>query len=478
MTKEQFFATRNIKNFTAVSQAYLTLETATSFASSHTSDSITLENIVFERLLLCRGQFDKRLIFKSCYFSKGIFVNGCTFEKGVYFDLCYFGDSLVFDKHVEFRDSLMIIGGVAKVVDFQGGKYQGCTLSFKAVEQIYFNGGEYTDARVSCYDDSPVIDKITMQASSMKGFIRILGKETKIYFLSVTGGSEALELSVEDAQVHSIYFFRYYGKSLKLFNIKPTVLHYPSEFFLLDSNFGKAEFYSIQLDRYTLVNIIDCYLIDSILIGVTWPKKLHYMGYGFFSPKDSEERKHYDQFYELYSELKKENGERFSPEVETFLFYRGQLSKVKETYRQLKYAYSKQGDFFQEHRFHVLEMNTLKRLFHWKKNGLQILIIDFSYRFSEFGQSLKRPVLGLFLVHWFFFLLVIATGFYPHLSLMGRFTEAGLSEAVFYYFKLINPLRSFDENIKGYLIILDLSMRIWSSAMLYNIIRATRRFIK
>jgi len=68
-------------------------------------------------------------------------------------------------------------------------------------------------------------------------------------------------------------------------------------------------------------------------------------------------------------------------------------------------------------------------------------------------------------------------GLYPLQVNWNNPTSQGFKMASEQYFIYINPFRKLEISFSGYLVVVDLLMRVWSSYMLYNIIRASRRFI-
>lgn len=123
-------------------------------------------------------------------------------------------------------------------------------------------------------------------------------------------------------------------------------------------------------------------------------------------------------------------------------------------------------------------MIAFKRSLNWELNLGTYLVILFSEVFSNFGQSIKRPLFGLLLGHLILFIFLLQNGFFDHLIINEIAINYSPVTAFEYYFKLINPLRRNEIPITGYLAIIDIIMRIWSSYMIFNLVRATRRFIK
>lgn len=101
----------------------------------------------------------------------------------------------------------------------------------------------------------------------------------------------------------------------------------------------------------------------------------------------------------------------------------------------------------------------------------------YSLEFLETWEQIK-PLLWLLVGHYIFFIVAfLLNGFYPlHISLF-QANASDFQEAFTIYFVYINPFRRLEISLPGYLILLDLLMRVWSSYMIYNLIRASRRFI-
>lgn len=159
-----------------------------------------------------------------------------------------------------------------------------------------------------------------------------------------------------------------------------------------------------------------------------------------------------------------------------------EIVAIREAYRQLKISMSKHSDKIQEHKFYSEELNYHNIALTWGKpwenQFWDKLILHWSRTLSDYGQSFIKPLAWLLLGHYILFLTaLLCNGFAPlHISLC-KPTGAGFEEAFEKYFLYINPLRRLEVSLPGYLILLDLLMRIWSSYMIYNLIRASRRFI-
>jgi hypothetical protein len=136
-----------------------------------------------------------------------------------------------------------------------------------------------------------------------------------------------------------------------------------------------------------------------------------------------------------------------------------------------------------EHRFHSLEMKVyamrLWRDGEWRtRNGLQtFVILLLSWGASDFGQSIIRPLLTVMVFGILLFTLFVYQGGASHLQIGGLDWSKAWStfpDVV----NFMNPLRRPSGDLKEWPIVTDVLMRIISSYCIFNIVRATRRFVK
>ncbi len=158
-----------------------------------------------------------------------------------------------------------------------------------------------------------------------------------------------------------------------------------------------------------------------------------------------------------------------------------QLSNKRETYKQIKYALSKQGDYINEQLFHGFEMNIYNRTLKFRpKNIFTKGILYLSHYASNYGQSMVRPIIFLFLLNGPLFLLLVYLLYFPNVYIVSPENSSwnGFGNALAAFIKFNNPLRKNEDDLKSWALIIDYMMRIIASYTIYNIIRASRRFIK
>jgi hypothetical protein len=232
----------------------------------------------------------------------------------------------------------------------------------------------------------------------------------------------------------------------------------------------------VDFNAFFNVYLTDVHLTDCSFVGVKWKYNIDsFKGRGIGkSPKEEELpakiAKLNNELREGYNEI---NELKHDPDVIEY------FSKQREIYRQLKFAYEKQGDIINGQMFHSREMVAYNRTLNFEKSPWTKAIIKMSYWFSDFGQSFIRPLIWLLAGHLILLQILIACGHFNDLAIdLGNPSWKGFEKSFIQFFKLINPLRRAENTFDGYEIVIDLAMRVWSSYMIYNIIRATRRFIK
>ena len=111
-----------------------------------------------------------------------------------------------------------------------------------------------------------------------------------------------------------------------------------------------------------------------------------------------------------------------------------------------------------------------------KKLGTKI-ILYLSFLTSNYGQSLRRPILTLILINGILFSILninLNFGFMPRRLIH----IADIENTIAKFLWFMNPLHRNDPELKGLPLIIDIFIRMISSYCIYNIIRASRRFIK
>jgi hypothetical protein len=399
-----------------------------------------------------------RLEFKECSFAgqKVVFIMGMTCQQYVTFDDCHFSDGIyiqsgTFLKELAFKK--------IRTTDFHltGGTFSTITFSAYEVRQFWLSGGKFELLDIGYWVGGDNLgDLVIFNNKGELGNIRVRSKRLNKLSLHGTNLNKSFDFRILECSEVLIADFTNTGE-LNFFGLRPTSGDQSSYFQIINSNLNKAQFYQTIFGQYTEFIIIDSYIIDCLFIGCQWASNVRALrGPGYDTFKKS-----------LEGGRKIENAESYG---------------IKEAYRQLKLSMNKHSDKVQETAFYAKEMNLYNQLLKWfapwKNAFWDKVILHFSRIFSNYGQSFLRPLFWLLAGHLLFFIVALAlNGFWPlHIS-FAKPTSDGFKIAFERYFIYINPLRRLETSLSGYLILLDLLMRIWSSYMIYNIVRATRRFI-
>lgn len=391
------------------------------------------------------------------------FLNTVNFQTGI-FDKSFqiietnltdveFGENIVFKNNIEINEC--ITSGEIKVL---GGNYQsdfdlninGCdTLPSVRIEKGYFKK-LYIGGNNSFNTNIQILN---IQTAGIEGTIFIAGhrKTTNRYIgvpakyttyvenIYINNFSSNLKLYIESINLTTISFSSYVtSESLKIHAIKPLKTKTDTEFKIQDSNFGDAEISTAFLNLFDEVNIRDSYVSDVNFVNTLWPSEIT----------------SYEQHGSSLIKLKKLSKEYYH--------------KNRDVYRQLKYASNKYGDLVTSQYFHSKEMKAYKKSLEWKKKFGTVIILVLSELTSNFGLSIRRPLTALLVGHFILFLIAL---------LSNAIEVSSANDFAYKFFYLINPIRDYKFQLNG-TIIIDIFMRGWSSYMIYNFIRASRRYIK
>lgn len=377
--------------------------------------------------------FDKKyktIIFVNCLFKSGLTFLNCEIEE-IEMSNCFVEGDIDFHSAQIATMVLNLVYSKNKI------SFYGCDIK-KAECDLY--DGRYLDIRLNSMTDCRFELFNTrfeyLNLIDIKGNVSIRGEVSQVKIIGVNDNASFIfdRLGTDTFLVDSLRN----QNGFKLYSIY-NLSNSDTSFTITNSYLGKAEFYDINLGAFDTVKFTRTHLIDCSFIDVTWNYELNTA---------------YDADIDVLSS--------------------------RETFRQLKYALGKQGDTINEQKFHILEMKTYLKsldLKNWKNWGTY-LIIKLSDVTSDFGQSLGKPFGWLLLGHLGLFLIAMLVKLSSvHISLTNPSLSA-LNTAVYEYLYLINPLHKTEDLPKDWTIIIDILMRIWSSYMIYNIIRASRRFIK
>ena len=438
---------------------------------------LTVENKIFEADVFFTGEFKPHIKFLNCYFQGDIKFYKCQIQNDLSINHCFCDGELFVFGTSEFNDEFNLINLIlGRQIYVEGGNFYKCRWNFLENAVVKIAGGDFDELNIG-YWGGAKLRELTLHNLKTSGYIKISGENTEIEHFSIFQSSKDLEISIEDIRVNLLSVYRYRNENgFRLINIKPLPGPQPSEISITESYMGKAELYSLDLTSFENVTFYNSHLIDTTFVNIKWNYKIRALK-GFGIALTAEETQLPEKLKQLEEDwfAQDNNNEPLREDPAVIRYF----INLRETFRQLKFALGKQGDLINEQKFHTQEMLAYDKSLRLEEDFWTIVIIKFSYWFSDFGQSFTRPLIALLLGH--FALLLALISFNGIEGLHISFVDAdsvGFRMAIDKYLFLINPLRKLDDGFPGYTIIIDVLMRIWSSYMIYNLIRATRRFIK
>lgn len=399
------------------------------------------------------------LTFKNCRFKSEniIFIDGMICNKELTFDTCSFSNSLFFQSGVFKKEILLMYSDLENnKIHLAYCNFEKISISCYNVKEVWFSGGKFESLRIGDHLHGDNIKKLTIFTKLNEvGDIYVSEQNFEKIFLSGTNKDREFNFSKIKCNDISINDFKNEG-SLNFYGIEPKQIAV-GYFQIVNSNLDNAQFYRASFSDYKELIIIDSFITDTLFLGCKWSKNVRAI--------------HGPDTLSFDKSLK--SGRKIS---------HNETTAIREAYRQLKISMSNHSDKIQENRFYSQELIFYNKTLNWGKPWEDTfwdkVVLHWSKFFSDYGQSFIRPLIWLLLGHLvMFFIAILLHGFEPLYISISNASEEAFRETFEKYFLYINPLRKLETTLPGYLIVLDLLMRIWSSYMIYNIIRASRRFI-
>lgn len=424
-------------------------------------DWVEIENhIIIDFLNLRDVTTSLNLRIKDCYFEHHVSLAGATFEKMVSFIECRFEKNFEIAE-CEFKDQLEILGIHIPTLWINGGTFKEFVFrGYYDLFRFWIVGGKFKEFTFVKENNDKVLEEFVFyNKGALEGNVNLQNIEANKIALHGMNTATS-ELSFEDIKCDHFTISDFTNNGIiKIFGLDP-ILSKNCYFEVVKSNLGKAQVFRVAFKHFEEVIFVDSFLAEINIINCDWGNNFR----GTESPN----------YYAV---------ERDRP-----FFGVAEKKQLKESFRQLKFVYNKQGDKINESLFYSFEMNTYYSLIPWKavrfkpwkESFWEKLIILGSKYLSNYGMSFFVPLVCLVLVNHGILMILIECYHYKGLSLAGF--SLGEKEAnmiaIGEFFKLINPVHKMDENLKGWAVFWDLFSRISASYFLYNLIRSSRRFLK
>lgn len=408
-------------------------------------------------------------IINNKIIKSAVFINEGT-GTGIIFNDCIFEHSFNF-RGSECKSSFVLSGcTIDETVSFGGGNYNGSIhiTNSNIKKGIFLSSGHYRMVYLNCscegihienckVDELWVlggtekrlkINEIILRGVHFTGNILFsqleIGKLELVWFLRKDS-----EVFISGINVRELLFSQFINDGkLMIFDLEALTqnddgivnTNNHSKVQISSSYLGRTDFHNVNFSGFSEVVINNSSISNCYFINTIWPKSI--------STSANEDKNSKDIYH-----------------------------NKREVYKQIKQVLSKQGDSVAEQHYHELEMNAYNRTLSYSNNFWTKIIIKLSDWTSKYGQSFWRPVVTMIVINASFFWLLYSIG-------QSVFTTYDLSKPENYintvaeFIRILNPLHKNEPELKGLGFILDTIIRIISSYCIYNIIRATRRFVK
>lgn len=411
--------------------------------------------------------------FSRCYFKSDLNITNASFERSVIFDNCYFADDLTVSGNSVFKKGLMLDAVIVnRHIWLKEGDYASSHFRIINVDYFTIMGGKFERLLVTGRNvgKSPTINANLLGGNFLNVEGSLVFSGLNVEDIVIQGRPlKPLSVEINSCTANKFNISNYINTGNLRFSHIRALDYERSNFFIRGSRLNNTEFSNLDFNTYKNVCIEDSHIVDCSFTSVKWKYDISAYPPNLSTPTYKEIR-FIDNSSNPISYIK---SIRYRWDKSYLVYY----ARLREVYRQLKFVSQKHADVINEQKFHSREMRAHNRSLHPIKDFFTKLIIKFSYWFSDYGQSYMRPIFWLLIGHYVLFSIASSSGVFKPIQFHWHF-ELPSANVFYEYFRLLNPLRRPDETFKGYSIIIDIVMRIWSSYMIYNIIRATRRFIK
>ncbi|SJZ85536.1 hypothetical protein [Sediminibacterium ginsengisoli] len=425
---------------------------------------------------IIREEFDltqshnTEIFFHNCIFLEKVMIRKATFEHDLGFHDCFFDKDFAIGNEVNCKKSFGVINCKFKTTFVSiDAEYGDCYFKIRECNDFMIKGLTFR-SMIMEYEGVHKLNQVSLSDLNefTEGEMRLQSLVADNF--NLTGSSKKMNYYIENLFVKKLNIDEYRNDGiLRLTDINALNPNVETEFIISDSYLGRAEFNDIDFSSFSHLYIGDSRIIDCSFTNVTWSKSIGAFDYFQKHISDTETKiKDIEKpgFLQLFKTA------RLRTHNDVISYY----GKQREIYRQLKYAMAKQGDVVNEQHFHALEMEAYDKSLLWSKSRWTKMILKLSRWTSDYGQSVIKPIIWLFTVHFILFSILVYNNYFPNLQFSTQPNWQGFKDGINYYFETINPFRKTESGLS--FVVIDLTMRIWSSYMIYNFIRASRRFIK
>ncbi len=390
------------------------------------SQYFTLNNVDRVKNLTLKGQVTEEVVISKCNNFNFFVVDSL---KGKRFD-CSDSIDLTFE-----LDSLEF-----KYVNFYRNKNLNISLNYVVADSVGLHEGDYHDVEITHECNFNLV-------ASRDVFIRKLSLAS-VHIL------KDKKIDIEDVSIQKLIFEGVHNEGL----ISITNCRIQDLLRIVRTSVAKCNLSSMHLDKECRVDILDSNVSDVQFNSFKWNAK-----------------------YRLF--------ENFDPKTEASYKSKSDFQiALRESYRQLKNNYQKNGNKIEALEFQKNEMNihyallSEVRLSSLRNFG-NYLIVGTNKWFSDFGQNIWKPLVWLFFSHLIVFNMILYFNDFPIEFARGPRTIdwSTTAEGVALYFHTLLPTHPFVIPVKGTqgLSIIgfwDFASRVLSGYFIYYFISASRKY--
>ncbi|GAA3929290.1 hypothetical protein GCM10022209_23760 [Chitinophaga oryziterrae] len=402
-----------------------------------------------ELMPIQQGSINPNIHFIECIFTHEVSFTVSEYDRSYTFERCIFEKNVVFHGG-EFKKIVQFYGGRLKEkLSILNGKFANFYFASNG-NTVEIERGEFTELHF-CGHDPYNRKRLTIIYLFINfNYVKAI-MDIQEYFIATTRYTglvhKETELLIRDVSFTDIQMENLFNNGkIRIFDLDTRITSEKgASLTIIRSNLAKTEFCNVDLRQVNTIVITSSFLLECSFVNVIWPDNLN-----------------------------------ISKEA------RGEINLLdkKETYRQLKYAYWKQGDVVAEYKFHGLEMDTYNdylmangEAYNWK--GVEnAIVLRLSKLTSNYGQSFLRPLVTLLVVGIILFTWLVALGTFSDLYITCQPNLRGMISTIPYMLEFANPVHKYELGLTGGPYVIELMMRIISAYCIYNIVRATRRFVK
>lgn len=337
-----------------------------------------------------------RLAFRKSTHNAGLWVESCKLPDGIVFNDGTFKEDVVFSLNETEQYGLSVIGSVFEKT-FVVNHHKGKLKPEIGITSYYFDSGKFLNGIfvrgiADLAVNFPKVNQIELNISPLMAG-NIMFTDLDVGIINISGYNTAAKITFKHLEVRQIKATGLINESGLIFSDIIASrrewigkwndnLGITNTVYIDDSNFGKAQFFQVDLRSFDRIVFGNTILTEIATSNVKWFEPVQ-LADGTISTAQST----------LKTAIKEKDPVVVKQARESLI---RELNSRREIYRQLKYAAQKQGDIPLSHEFQRQEMEYYKEITrHERPRKWSEFIIMYTSQSNNFGQSWMRAFFGL-----------------------------------------------------------------------------------